>query len=74
MLRDSYAISFLQVGGELATLQGQLGVTDLASVRRYQRSCNEHQRVEASVQTLLEGQSKPPGPGKKTRRNRKGKR
>jgi site-specific recombinase XerD len=36
MLRDTYAIRFLQTGGELAALQEQLGVAALASVKRYQ--------------------------------------
>jgi site-specific recombinase XerD len=70
MLRGSYAIGFLQAGGELAALQGQLSVTDLASVRRYQRFCDE-QHVETEVQALLEGQSKPPGPGKGSKRTRR---
>ncbi len=33
MLRDTYAIRFLRAGGELAALQEQLGVADLASVQ-----------------------------------------
>jgi site-specific recombinase XerD len=40
MLRDTYAIRFLQAGGELAALQ-QLGVTGLASVKRYQHCCEQ---------------------------------
>lgn len=64
MLRDTYAIGFLQAGGELAALQGQLGVADLASVRRYQRFCGEQQSVEARVQALL----KPPEPVKGSKR------
>ena len=35
-LRDTYAIRFLLAGGKLAALQEQLGVADLASVKRYQ--------------------------------------
>jgi len=41
MLRDTYAIRFLQAGGELAALQQQLGVTGLASVKRYQHCCEQ---------------------------------
>ena len=36
MLRDTYAIRFLQTGGRLAALREQLGVAELASVKRYQ--------------------------------------
>ncbi len=36
MLRDTYAIRFLQTGGGLAALREQLGVADLVSVKRYQ--------------------------------------
>ncbi len=36
MLRDTYAIRFLQAGGGLAALREQLGVAALASVKRYQ--------------------------------------
>jgi integrase len=41
MLRDTYAIRFLQAGGELSALQQQLGVSDYASVKRYQLSCEQ---------------------------------
>jgi len=41
MLRDTYAIRFLQAGGELAALQKQLGVADLVSVKRYQLFCEQ---------------------------------
>ena len=41
MLRDTYAIRFLQAGGELAVLQKQLGVAGLASVKRYQHFCEQ---------------------------------
>jgi site-specific recombinase XerD len=37
MLRETYAIRFLQAGGRLAVLQEQLGVRDSASVKRYER-------------------------------------
>jgi site-specific recombinase XerD len=36
MLRDTYAIRFLQEGGELEALREHLGVTCLSSVKRYQ--------------------------------------
>ena len=35
MIRDTYAIRFLQAGDTLVILQQQLGVTDPASVKRY---------------------------------------
>ena len=44
MLRDTYAIRFLQAGGELAALQEQLGVASLASVKRYQHFCEQGKR------------------------------
>jgi site-specific recombinase XerD len=57
MLRDTYAIRFLQVGGKLAALQEQLGVADLASVKRYQRCCEqrgqEREAQKYSVGSLL---------------------
>jgi site-specific recombinase XerD len=39
MLSDTYAIRFVQTGGELAALQKQLGVADIVSVKRYQYFC-----------------------------------
>ena len=59
MLRDTYAIRFLQAGGEVSLLQEQLGVTDPASVRRYQRFYDERQRVEAGTQAVPEERAKP---------------
>jgi site-specific recombinase XerD len=46
MLRDTYAIRFLQAGGELQVLQSRLGVAGLASVKRYQQFCDEQLRSE----------------------------
>ncbi len=48
MLRDTYAIRFVQAGGELAALREQLGVADLVSVKRYQEFGQER---EAQVYT-----------------------
>lgn len=59
MLRDTYAIRFLQAGGDLHDLQEQLGLADRASVRRYQRFCDEQRREEAGAQASSE-QAKPP--------------
>ncbi len=53
MLRDTYAIRFLRAGGELAALQEQLGVADLASVKRYQHFC-EQRRQEQEIQACTE--------------------
>jgi site-specific recombinase XerD len=50
MLHDTYAIRFLQTGGEPHDLQEQLGVAGLASVRRYQRFCDKQCRRERSAQ------------------------
>lgn len=54
MLRDTYAIRFLQAGGELAALQKQLGVACFASVKRYQRFC-ELREEEREAQACPEG-------------------
>ena len=37
MLRDTFAVRYLQNGGHLETLQEMLGLNELASVKRYQR-------------------------------------
>jgi site-specific recombinase XerD len=39
MLRETYAIRFVQAGGGLTALREQLGVAGLASVKRYRRCC-----------------------------------
>ena len=46
MLRDTYAIRFLQAGAELTALQKQLGVADLVWVKRYQDCCKQGVRSE----------------------------
>ncbi len=58
MLRDTYAIRFLQAGGELEDVRKQLGVADLASVKRYQHFCEQrkeelqmHRRLEEAITT-----------------------
>jgi site-specific recombinase XerD len=66
MLRDTYAIRFLQAGGELAALQKQLGVADIVSVKRYQYFC-EQRKEEREAQACPE-ESMP------TRQSQKGKR
>ncbi len=65
MLRDTYAICFLQAGGELAALQEQLGVAGLVSVKRYQCFCeqrSEERQIqgcsEASMSTRLSRRGK----------------
>jgi len=50
MLRDTYAVRFLQAGGDLHDLQEQLGLADRASVRSYQRFCDEQRREEQRAQ------------------------
>ena len=45
MLRDTYAIRFLQAGGTLAALQEQLGIVDLVSVKRYEHFCEQHRQM-----------------------------
>jgi len=49
MLRDTYAIRFVQAGGGLAALREQLGVAGLASVKRYQHFC-EQRKEERQAQ------------------------
>ena len=50
MLRDTYAMRFMQAGGGPAALREQLGVADLASVKRYQHCCQQYgQEQEAQV-------------------------
>jgi len=50
MLRDTYAIRFVQAGGGPAALPEQLGVAALASVKQYQHSCGQcGQEREAQV-------------------------
>jgi site-specific recombinase XerD len=46
MLRDTYAICFLQAGGTLVALQKQLGIADLISVKRYQHFCEQQSREQ----------------------------
>lgn len=53
MLRDTYAIRFLQSGGELADLREQLGVACLSSVKRYQHFC-EQRKEERQAQAYPE--------------------
>ena len=49
MLRDTYAIRYLQSGGELTALREQLGVACLSSVKRYQHFC-EQRKEERQAQ------------------------
>ncbi len=68
MLRDTYAIRFLQAGGELTALQEQLGLADLVSVKRYQRFC-EQRSEEREAQACSEASlSTRPSRGGKRRR------
>jgi site-specific recombinase XerD len=53
LLRDTYAIRFLQAGGERRALQEQLGLADLASVKRYQHFC-EQRKEEREAQACPE--------------------
>jgi site-specific recombinase XerD len=66
MLRDTYAIRFVQEGGGLSALREQLGVAALASVKRYQHCCQQR-KEEREAQACPEG-SMP------TRQSQKGKR
>jgi site-specific recombinase XerD len=73
MLRDTYAIRFLQAGGRLAALQEQLGVADLVSVKRYQHFCQqrneERQAQVCSEESVFTRQSRR---GKSKRRKEQG--
>lgn len=66
MLRETYAIRFLQAGGELRVLQEQLGLADRVSVKRYQRFC-EQRREERQAQGCSEEH-------RSTQQSRRGKR
>ena len=46
MLRDTYAIRFVQAGGGPAALREQLGVAALASVKRYQHFCERRKEEQ----------------------------
>lgn len=70
MLRETYAIRFLQAGGELSVLQEQLGLADPASVKRYQHFCDEQQKTEVGVQVVPEGQARSPQPARRSKSQR----
>jgi site-specific recombinase XerD len=53
MLRDTYAIRFVQAGGGLSALREQLGVAALASVKRYQH-CGQQYGQEREAQAYSE--------------------
>jgi integrase/recombinase XerD len=76
MLRDTYAIRFLQAGGELPVLQDQLGLADPASVRRYQRFCDEQRKAEpgawASFEQAIPPRSARQSKGKRRKTRRQG--
>lgn len=57
-LRETYAIGFLQAGGELAVLREQLGIVDLISVKRYQHAC-EQRGQEREAQEYSAGSLSP---------------
>jgi site-specific recombinase XerD len=73
MLRDTYAIRFVQAGGGLSALREQLGVAALASVKRYQHCCQQCGQVrEAQVcseESVFMRQSRQ---GKSKRRKKQG--
>ncbi len=66
MLRDTYAIRYLQSGGELTALREQLGVACLSSVKRYQHFC-EQRKEERQAQAY-------PEESMSTRQSQRGKR
>lgn len=70
MLRDTYALRFLQAGGDLRDLQEQLGLADRASVRRYQRFCDQQRREEQRVQVGQE-EAMPPQPARQSKGKRR---
>jgi site-specific recombinase XerD len=69
MLRDTYAIRFLQAGGGLAALREQLGVACLASVKRYQHCCE--QRKEQRQAQACPGESVSTRPSQRGKRGRR---
>ena len=58
MLRDTYAIRFVQAGGDLTALREQLGIADLVSVKRYQHFCQEREAQGTSGESLFTRQSR----------------
>ncbi|HEU5377011.1 MAG TPA: tyrosine-type recombinase/integrase [Ktedonobacteraceae bacterium] len=71
MLRDTYAIHFLQAGGELQDLQEQLGLADPVSIRRYQRFSDEQRRAEQRTQASPEEAMSPwPSPQSTNKRGK----
>jgi site-specific recombinase XerD len=44
MLRETFAVRFLQAGGSMRALQEQLGLEDAVSVKRYQLFCDQLNR------------------------------
>ena len=73
MLRDTYAIRFVQAGGGPAALREQLGVAALASVKRYQHCCQRcGQEREAQVYSEESVFTRQSRRGKSKRRNEQG--
>ena len=62
MLRDTYAIRLVQAGGGLTALREQLGVVDLASVKRYQhcyQQCGQERKAQVySEESVFTRQSR----------------
>src|SRR5215472_6288993 len=58
MLRDTYAMRFVQAGGGPAALQEQLGVAALASVKRYQECGQEREAQVYTEESVFTRQSR----------------
>jgi site-specific recombinase XerD len=72
VLRDTFAVRYLQEGGTLQALGEQLGLRDLESLKRYARPCKQRSPHEPP-QELAEMQGSPSQPvaQKRKRRRRK---
>jgi site-specific recombinase XerD len=69
-LRDTFAVRYLQEGGELEALPDLLGLTDLASLKRYVRLLNEEKRALEPQKAHAEEQPSRPQPARQTSRRR----
>jgi len=71
VLRDTFAVCFLQAGGELDELASVLGLRDTAALKRYARVGTQESQNEAQKELAEEHVSEPlPAPPKRRRRRK----
>jgi hypothetical protein len=72
VLRDTFAVRFLQAGGELDDLGSVLAVRDTAALKRYARVSTQRNQNHAQKEPAEEHPSEPvPAPRKSKRRHSK---